>query len=206
MTALWYLSRATGVVSLVLLTLVVLLGVTVNRQGRLPGLPRFAVAGLHRNAALLSVSLLVVHVGTAVYDPYVTIRWVDALVPFVSSYRPFWLGLGAFAVDLLLAVILTSLLRLSIPRRAWRATHWLAYAAWPVALVHGLGTGPDLRTGSLMLLTVGCAALVGAAVAWRLGDRAAALPPETRAAALLRAMRRPSRPVPARPADTSRTR
>ncbi|HSR22377.1 MAG TPA: ferric reductase-like transmembrane domain-containing protein, partial [Candidatus Eisenbacteria bacterium] len=149
MTALWYLSRATGVVSLVLLTLVVLLGVTVNRQGRLPGLPRFAVAGLHRNAALLAVSLLVVHVGTAVYDPYVTIRWVDALVPFVSSYRPFWLGLGAFAVDLLLAVILTSLLRLSIPRRAWRATHWLAYAAWPVALVHGLGTGPDLRTGSL---------------------------------------------------------
>ena len=57
-TALWYASRATGVVCLLLMTAVVLLGVLVNRQGRLPGLPRFAVTGLHRNLSLLAVLFL----------------------------------------------------------------------------------------------------------------------------------------------------
>lgn len=207
MSATWVLSRATGVVSLLLLTLVVVLGVAVNRQARLPGLPRFAVADLHRNAALLSVSLLAVHVATVVYDPYVTVRWVDALVPFASSYRPFWLGLGALALDLLLAVVLTSLLRLSMPRRTWRSVHWLAYAAWPVAVVHGLGTGPDLRAGSFLLLTVGCVAAVLTAVGWRVRAAARAIPAGQRAAALLATLRHPPKRAGTRPpAPLSRTR
>ena len=65
-TALWYASRATGVVSLLLLSLVVILGILVNRQGRLPGLPSFAVTGLHRSLSLLSVLFIAVHVVLAV--------------------------------------------------------------------------------------------------------------------------------------------
>ncbi len=57
-TALWYASRATGVICLVLLTAVMVLGILVNRQGRLPGLPRFAVTSLHRNLSLLSVAFM----------------------------------------------------------------------------------------------------------------------------------------------------
>ena len=71
-------------------------------------------------------------------------RLVDVVVPFVGAYRPFWLGLGALALDLLAALIVTSLLRARIGLRAWRAVHWVAYACWPVALVHGLGTGSDV--------------------------------------------------------------
>src|SRR5207248_9285466 len=74
-------------------------------------------------------------------DGYVPIRWIDAVVPFTSQYKPLWLGLGAVAVDLLLAVIVTSLLRVRIGHRVWRAVHWMAYACWPVAVIHGLGTG-----------------------------------------------------------------
>ena len=99
-TALWYASRATGVVSLLLLTAVVLLGVLVNRQGRLPGLPRFVVTGLHRNLSLLAVVFVAVHVLTAVVDPYVTIRLVAIVIPFISAYKPLWLGLGAISLDL----------------------------------------------------------------------------------------------------------
>src|SRR6476659_1375527 len=115
MNPLWVLSRATGLVSLVLLTLVMVIGILVQRQRRVGTLPRFVVVGLHRNASLLGVAFVAVHVASVVYDPYVSIRWVDALVPFAGSYRPFWLGLGAVTLDLMLALVLTSLLRHRVP-------------------------------------------------------------------------------------------
>ena len=166
-TALWYASRATGVVSLVLLTIVVVLGILVNRRGRLPGLPRFATTSLHRNVSLLAVAFLAIHVITAIADPYVTIRIVAALVPFTSAYKTLWLGLGAVSLDVIIALILTSLARARIGRRTWRAVHWLAYLSWPVALLHGLGSSPDLRSPALLAMTVLCTAAVVGATVWR---------------------------------------
>src|SRR6266516_845355 len=116
-TALWYASRATGVVSLLLLSLVVMLGILVNRQGRLSGLPAFAVTGLHRSPPLLSVLFIAGHVATAVHDPYVSIGLAAAVIPFASPYEPFWLGLGAVSLDLIAALILASLVRGRISRR-----------------------------------------------------------------------------------------
>ena len=110
-TAFWYASRATGVVALVLLTAVLVLGILVNRQGRLPGLPRFAVTSLHRNISLLAVAFIAVHVLTAVLDTYVSIPLVSGVIPFVSGYERFWLGLGAISFDLMLAMIISSLVR-----------------------------------------------------------------------------------------------
>ncbi|HEX3814478.1 MAG TPA: ferric reductase-like transmembrane domain-containing protein [Mycobacteriales bacterium] len=165
---LWYTSRAAGVISLVLLTFVVLLGV-LHRSGRaLPGLQRFVVAGLHRNLSLLALAFLAVHIGTAVLDSYVPIRLIDAVVPFVSAYHPFWVGLGALTLDLLIALVATSLLRHRIGRRYWRAVHWAAYAAWPIALTHGLGLGTDSRHGWLLVVMICSGLAVSAATAWRL--------------------------------------
>ncbi len=166
--ALWYLTRGTGVVSLLLLTAVLVLGVLGITRWRSERWPRFLVAGLHRNLSLFAIAFVVVHVVTTVVDGFAPIRLVDAVVPFVSPYRPIWLGLGALAFDLLLALTLTSLLRARIGLRLWRAVHWLAYAAWPLALVHGLGTGSDSRMGWLAILTLCCAAAVAAAVVVRL--------------------------------------
>ncbi len=188
MNPLWVLSRATGLVSLVLLTLVMVIGILVQRQRRVGTLPRFVVVGLHRNASLLGVAFVAVHVASVVYDPYVSIRWVDALVPFAGSYRPFWLGLGAVTLDLMLALVLTSLLRHRVPRRAWRAVHWAAYACWPVALAHGVGTGSDM-TGRLGLgVAAACTATVAVAALWRI---AAPTPtaPQQRAARLMAELR-----------------
>lgn len=144
-TALWYTSRATGVVSLILLSAVMIIGMLVNRQGRLPGLPRFAVLGLHRNLSLLAVAFVAVHVLTAVTDSFVSISLAAIVIPFVSSYEPLWLGLGAVSLDLMAAVIVTSLLRRHIGRRVWRAVHWLAYASWPVAVVHSIYSSHDMQ-------------------------------------------------------------
>ena len=192
-TALWYASRATGVVTLLLLTAVLLLGILVNRQGRLPGLPSFAVTGLHRNVSLLAVAFLAIHVITAIVDPYVTIGLAAAVLPFSSSYKPFWLGLGAISLDLMAALILTSLARARMSRRAWRGIHWLAYAAWPLAVGHSLGSSSDTRSGLVLSLLVGCVLAVAFAVAWRL-SRAREISRASRAAAVLSRM-------PARKAD-----
>jgi len=165
--ALWYASRATGVVCLVLTTTVVLLGLLVSRQRRLPGLPRFGVVHLHRYLSLLAVGFVSVHILTAVVDSYVSISVAAAIIPFVSSYKPLWLGLGAVSLDLMAALIVTSLVRARIGRKTWRVVHWVAYAAWPVAVVHSIGTGPDLRHGPLLWLSVSSVLAVIAAIAWR---------------------------------------
>jgi methionine sulfoxide reductase heme-binding subunit len=167
-TALWYASRATGVVSLVLLTAVMILGILVNRQGRLPGLPRFAVLGLHRNLSLLAVAFVALHVISAVADSFVSISLAAAVIPFVSAYEPFWLGLGAVSLDLMAALIVTSLLRRFIGRRTWRVVHWLAYASWPVAVAHSVGSSKDMQNGALLGLAVACILAVAGALAWRL--------------------------------------
>jgi methionine sulfoxide reductase heme-binding subunit len=91
-----------------------------------------------------------------------------AFVPFASSYRPIWLSLGALAFDLMLAVLITSLLRDRLNHRVWQAIHLLVYACWPVALWHGLGTGTDTKLSWVLALNVSCLIAVAAAVWWRL--------------------------------------
>jgi sulfoxide reductase heme-binding subunit YedZ len=166
-SALWYLTRGTGAVALVLLTMSVALGVANVRRVHTERVPRFVVDAVHRSVSLLAVSFLAVHILTSVLDPFAPIRFIDAVVPFVSAYRPVWLGLGAIASDLLIAVAFTSMLRRRFGRRAWRTTHWLAYACWPVALVHGLGTGSDAKTTWMLALTAGSVLVVLAAVCSR---------------------------------------
>jgi predicted ferric reductase len=161
--ALWYLSRGSGVVSLILLTVSTVLGITTAVRWATARWPRFVVEGLHKNASLLSVVFLAVHIVTAIVDGFVPIRWIDAVVPFAGQYKPFWLGLGALAFDLLLAVIVTSLVRVRIGHATWRAVHWLAYACWPVAVIHGLGIGSD--TGQPWMVAIDLAAIAAVAAA-----------------------------------------
>ncbi len=166
--ALWFATRATGVTALVLLTIVVALGVANVRRMRTPRIPRFVIDAVHRNGALLAVTFLAAHIATAVLDTYVHISLINAVVPFGGSDRPFWLGLGAVSLDLMFAVVATSLLRKHIGYRVWRATHWLAYLSWPVALLHSLGTDSDAGTSWMKFLAIGCTLTVMAAVWARL--------------------------------------
>ncbi len=166
--ALWYMTRGTGVVTLLLLTLSVVLGVTEVTRWASARFPRFVTAALHKNVSLLVMAFLGVHIVTAVADGFAPIRWLDVVIPFVSVYRPVWLGLGAVAFDLLVALIVTSLLRQRIGYRAWRAVHWASYACFPVALLHGLGTGTDTRVGWMLLLSLACLAAVVGALGWRI--------------------------------------
>src|ERR1700694_2352705 len=133
-----------------------ILGVLSAARFESAGWPRFVTTGFHRNLSLLAVIFLALHIVTAVVDPYTNLGWAAAVIPFASTYRTLWLGLGTVAFDLLLAVLLTSLLRAFIGRHAWRAVHWLAYASWPVAVVHRFGTGTDSWSTWMLALDAVC--------------------------------------------------
>jgi len=167
---LWFVSRASGLAVLVAFTVVLVLGVAA-RMGSAPRrLPRFVFGEVHRALALFSVAFLALHVLTALLDPYVTIGWAAALVPFASGYRTLAIGLGTLAVDLGGAVLVTSLARARLGWRAWRAVHWLAYLAWPAAFAHSLTAGGDLRIWWVALIEWACAGAAATAVAARLGQ------------------------------------
>jgi DMSO/TMAO reductase YedYZ heme-binding membrane subunit len=169
MMLLWYASRSAGLLAQILLSATMVLGITGVMRITAAGWPRFVLTHLHRNLSLLTLVFLAVHISTAVIDPYVSIRWIDAVVPFTSSYETFWLGLGAVALELLITLIATSLLRPRIGLATWRGLHWAAYACWPIAVIHGLGIGgQDTRTPWIVALTGACVAVVLGALAWRL--------------------------------------
>ena len=168
--AAWYLMRATGVVTLVLLTGVLVLGIATHRRWRPGRAPRVVTAGVHRAISLLAVAFLGVHVLTAV------------VVPFVAGRSSFAVGLGALSLDLTGALVVSSLLRARVPVRLWRGIHWLAYLAWPLALAHSFATGTDASATWLEGIGAVCVAAVAVSVLWRLSAERDAKHLEPRAA------------------------
>jgi sulfoxide reductase heme-binding subunit YedZ len=160
---LWWLARSTSLIALVLLTVSLTLGIAAGR-GRPES--RVVVQRIHREASALAVVLIGVHVATLVIDPHVDLGLVDIVVPFGSGFSRLATGLGTVALDMLITVAVTSVLRVRLSARVWRAIHAMAYALWPVAALHGVGAGTDVV--AVRRLTLACAAAVGLAVAYRL--------------------------------------
>lgn len=165
---LWFATRATGTLTFLLLTVTALLGLAGAGRYAPSTIGRFEVAALHRNLSLLSLAALGVHIVTAIADSYVPLGWVSVVIPFASPYRTVWVGLGTVAFDLLLAVALTSAVRLRLGLRRWKAVHLLAYAAWPLAAFHAAGTGTDTRLGPQLTFYTLCFGALLAACWWRL--------------------------------------
>ena len=165
---LWYATRAAGLVSLLLLTVSMLLGILTAGRFTNEKWPAFLSQGLHRNISLLAVLFLGLHVGTTVIDTYTSISLTAAFIPFASSYKTAWLSLGAVAFDLFLALVATSLVRARLGHRAWRRLHWLAYACWPVAVAHGLGIGTDRSATWVIALSMVCVSSVLGVATWRI--------------------------------------
>jgi predicted ferric reductase len=167
-TPLWYTTRATGLVALVLLTAAMAAGLLSSVRFEHRNWPRFVTLGLHRNLSLLALAFTALHVLTTVLDGFVSIPLQDAFIPFIGTYRPFWLGLGAISFDLMLALTVTSLMRTRMGLRSWRLVHWTAYACWPIAVLHGLGTGTDTPVRWVLALTAACVLAVVVLTLWRL--------------------------------------
>jgi sulfoxide reductase heme-binding subunit YedZ len=165
---LWFATRGAGIVSLLLFSAVAVLGLLGAARTQSAAWPRFLTVELHRRLALMSVVFLAVHILTAVLDPFTSLGLAAAIVPFASSYRPIAVAFGVVSVDLVAAVIITSLLRERIGHRIWRAVHWSAYAAWPLAIEHTLTAGSDSFAPWMLAITAGCVVAVGMALVVRL--------------------------------------
>jgi sulfoxide reductase heme-binding subunit YedZ len=167
-TALWYAARSTGYVSLLMLTAILVLGILTAMRWEGQEWPRFLTQAVHRNLSLLVLVFLGIHIVASVVDPFAGIAVLNTVAPFTGSYRPVWMGLGVLSMELLVALVITSLLRQRIGFTAWRAVHWAAYACWPLALLHTLGTGSDVRSVWALLIGLGCVGAVVFAIVWRL--------------------------------------
>jgi sulfoxide reductase heme-binding subunit YedZ len=185
---LWYTARGTGFVAVIMLTISVTLGILTSMHWSAPRWPRFVTATLHKNISLLAVIFLATHVLSTIFDSVSPVRLLNAIVPFTGTYRPLGIGLGVVAVDLLVALIVTSLLRKHMSYRTWRAVHWGAYACWPFAMLHGLDSGTDAATPWARVVYVTCAAAFVGALAWRVSATIAS----------------PSRPSPRTPVTARR--
>jgi methionine sulfoxide reductase heme-binding subunit len=163
----WYTTRATGVVAIVLLTVSVVVGILTTTRAKSRSLPGFAVSELHNRVSLLAAVFVALHVLTAIIDTFVPIGIAAAVVPFASSYRPLPMALGTVAFDLLVAVCISSAFRHHLKAPTWRAIHWLVYASWPLAFIHGLVMGTDLRFGWMQIVSAFCGASVLGATVWR---------------------------------------
>jgi methionine sulfoxide reductase heme-binding subunit len=166
----WYATRGLGVATLIVLTTTVVLGIGTAVRWSDKATPGFVVADLHRNLSLIALLLILGHVVTTVLDPYAHITVRDAIIPIGAAYRPIWLGLGVAAAEILVAIAASSLLRTVLGVGVWRLIHWAAYASWPLALIHGLGTGSDSQAPWMIGVIATCVAAVALALAARLWD------------------------------------
>lgn len=164
---LWYTTRATGLVALVLFSVVVALGTLVaNRVGG-TNVGRFELNELHRSLTMVAVAFLVIHIVTTVVDSFVPTGWLSALIPMTSSYKRFDVALGAVAFDLILAVWVSSLMKARIANSSWRFIHWFSWLALVSAIVHGFLTGTDGRKGIGLVVIIACASVVFLSALWR---------------------------------------
>ena len=167
---LWYLSRGTGVTALLALSGALARGILARSGRDVVGWGRFGANEVHRTTSATATALVAVHVLTLVLDPASGISPLHALVPFTSDYQPFGVGLGVLALDVLVLLGVTGVLRRRIGPRGFRAVHWSAYALWPLAVGHFLFSGSDAGTWWAVTALVVSGAAVLAAVAWRLTD------------------------------------
>jgi sulfoxide reductase heme-binding subunit YedZ len=169
-TPFWYATRGSGFTALVLLTASVALGLVTSVRWTSPRWPRFISQSLHRNISLFALLFLLIHIATSIIDPFAGLSVRDALIPVGAGYRPLWLGLGVVSAELFVAVLITSVVRHRLGFGLWRAVHLLAYASWPVAVLHGIGTGTDTKAVWAILLVVGCVGVVVVGIVWRLAN------------------------------------
>ena len=139
----WLISRASGVVALVLISLSVLLGLSMAAGAlQRKGLKR-SVAGVHETLALTALVAVAVHGLALLGDGWLRPGLRDITVPFAISYRPFFTGLGIIAGYLAVLVGPSFYLRRRIGAARWRKLHRLSLLIWFLAAVHTVGAGSD---------------------------------------------------------------
>lgn len=158
---LWYLTRTTAVSAYVTLTVAVMLGM-------LRGLARtsgerlsWVVDELHQVLATVFAGLVVLHLITLIYDPFLPFSLNNILLPVNEPYRPFPVDLGVLALYTMVVVLCSTWIRRHLPYRYWRAVHYASFATFVLVTLHGLLAGSDAGETWMRALYAGSSAAVG---------------------------------------------
>jgi methionine sulfoxide reductase heme-binding subunit len=163
----WYVARAGGILAYALLTTSVVVGLLLSGRARLHGWPRFALEDVHRFVGLLAGTFILVHVGALLVDSYLPFSLASLVIPGTAPYRPLSVALGVVAAELLVALAVTNHYRKALSHRFWRCAHYLNFAVWLLALVHGIAAGTDRGTSWALALYIGSASVVAGLTASR---------------------------------------
>ena len=167
-TLVWDIARVGGLLAYVLLTASVAMGIALSLGWRSPRWTRFVTNELHRFVTLVAIVFTGIHTLAVAVDPFIGFTPAEVLVPMLSHYRPIWVALGIVATYLLLAIYASEWVRPRIGYRWWRRFHYLSFAGFVLALVHGVATGSDTRAPWAIVLYAGSVVLVGALLVARL--------------------------------------
>lgn len=162
----WLLARASGFSAYILLTLSVLAGLAVKSRP-FRNIAAAAQTDTHRAFALAGLMMLVLHGAALALDQTIRLPLYALVVPFTSTYRPAAVAFGVLAAELMALVYWSFFLRRRIGARAWRRLHWLTYAVFIGATVHGLTAGTDTGRSWANAIYLGAAGSVAAATTWR---------------------------------------
>lgn len=157
----WYAARAAGVVAYLLVSASVALGLSLAGKERFDRWPRFAVEDVHRFAGVLAGTFVALHVLWLWVDSQAHLGLRNFFVPFTSSYRPFWTGLGVVATELLIAVGISNHYRKRISYSLWRRLHFLTFAVWIAATAHGIGAGSDSGSTAFVFMYLVTGGVIG---------------------------------------------
>jgi predicted ferric reductase len=141
--AFWYLSRGSAFVALSLLWLSMALGLLItNKIARLwPGSP--AAFAIHEYVSLLGLFFAMFHAIILMGDRYIQYDLPQIVLPFASSFKPLWVGVGQLGFYSMLVVSLSFYVRKQIGQKTWRLIHFISFVTYAFALLHGLFSGTD---------------------------------------------------------------
>jgi predicted ferric reductase len=142
----WEVARAGGFTAYILLTAAVALGLVLSLHWQSHRWPRLISNELHNFVTLLALIFTCVHVLAVAVDPFTHFGLNEILIPFISHYRPLWMGLGIVGFYLGLAIGISTWLRPAIGYAWWRRLHTLTLAIFALVTLHGIATGSDAHT------------------------------------------------------------
>ncbi len=172
----WYLARASGLVSYMLLFVSMCMGAVFKSRRTGWGGGKWRTLDLHQFTGLLGLALMFLHVFSLLGDKYFNYTIPQLLVPMASPYRPLPIAVGIIAFYISLVAIVTWLMRKSIGNRAWKLIHSAAVALFLLGLIHGIASGSDTSAPWVEILyavTGGVAVFVGLSQLIRPNRRAA---------------------------------
>jgi predicted ferric reductase len=148
----WYVTRSAGIIAYLLLWLSIVWGLAVPSRIISPLIDQASTFDFHQFISLLSIGFVLVHVLVLTLDRYLPYSTLQILVPFLSPYRPLWVGIGVISFYITLLVTVTFYLRTRIGMGAFRAIHVLSLLGYLGVTLHGLYSGTDAPLLSMQLL------------------------------------------------------